>query len=52
MAASVETGWTQSWIASLLAMRHMKTSLWQLTASSRIARHLRELLPLMIPGGF
>jgi hypothetical protein len=50
-AWSVETGWTQAWIASLLAMRHMKTSLWQLTASSRIARHFRELLPIMVPGG-
>jgi hypothetical protein len=50
-AWSVETGWTQAWIASLLATRHMRTSLWQLTAGSRIARHLSELLPIMIPGG-
>jgi hypothetical protein len=50
-AWSVETGWTQAWIASLLAMRHMRTSLWQLTAGSRVAAHLPELLPVMIPGG-
>ncbi|MCC6859483.1 MAG: hypothetical protein IT158_13020 [Bryobacterales bacterium] len=47
-AWSVETGWTQSWITAILAMRRMKTSVWDLTAGSRIRRHLKELEPLML----
>ena len=46
---STETGWTQAWIASVLAMRHMKTSLWELTAKSRVARYMDKLLPVMMP---
>jgi len=48
---STETGWTQAWITSVLAMRHMKTSLWDLTAKSEIARHMPALLPVMMPEG-
>jgi hypothetical protein len=46
---STETGWTQAWITSVLAMRHMKTSLWNLTAKNQIARHMDKLLPVMMP---
>ena len=46
---STETGWTQAWITSVLAMRHLKTSLWNLTANSKIGRHLDKLLPALIP---
>ena len=46
---STETGWTQSWITSVLAMRRMMTSLWDLTAKSQIARHMDKLLPVMMP---
>jgi hypothetical protein len=46
---SIESGWTQAWITSVLAMRHLKTSCWELTASSRIARHMDKLLPIMMP---
>jgi len=48
-AWSIESGWTQSWITSVLAMRQMKTALWDLTADSQVARHLAKLLPQMIP---
>jgi len=48
-AWSIESGWTQSWITSALAMRRMQTSLWDLTALSRISRHLSTLRPQMIP---
>lgn len=48
-AWSVETGWTQAWITSVLAMRQMKTSLWDITAGSgireSIAEHRRAMLP-------
>jgi hypothetical protein len=47
---SIETGWTQAWITSLLAMRHLKTSFWDLTANSRITRYMDKFLPTMIPG--
>jgi hypothetical protein len=48
-AWSIESGWTQGWIASVLAMRQMKTSLWDLTAGSRVSRHFARLRPQMIP---
>ncbi len=48
-AWSIESGWTQGWIASVLALRQMKTSFWELTAGSRIGRHLARLRPEMIP---
>lgn len=46
---STETGWTQGWITSVLAMRQMKTSLWDLTKSSRINRHFDRLRAQMLP---
>ncbi len=46
---STETGWQQAWITSVLAMRHLRTSLWDLTANSKIARHMDKLLPAMMP---
>jgi hypothetical protein len=47
---SIETGWTQTWIASLLALRHLKTSFWDLTANSEIGRYMDKLLPAVLPG--
>lgn len=46
---SIETGWTQGWIVAVLAMRQTKTSFWELTADSKIGRHMSNLQPLMIP---
>lgn len=43
-----ETGWIQSWISSLFGLRHLNTSLWDLTRDSQIARHLPKLLPTML----
>jgi hypothetical protein len=48
-AWSIESGWTQAWIVSVLAMRRMKTSLWELTAGSAIRRYLDPLAALMLP---
>jgi len=45
----IEAGWTQSWIVSVLAMREMKTSLWDLTRDSRIERHFETLRKRMLP---
>jgi hypothetical protein len=45
----IEAGWTQSWIVSVLAMREMKTSLWDLSRDSRIERHFETLRKRMLP---
>jgi hypothetical protein len=48
-AWAIESGWTQGWITAVLAMRQMKTSLWDLTHGSRIERHFERLRRKMIP---
>jgi hypothetical protein len=49
-AWSIESGWTQAWVAAVLALRQRKTSLWQLTFESRAGKWLDTLLPVMLPG--
>ena len=47
-AWSIETGWTQSWITAILALRQIKTSVWDYTKESKIERNfdaLRKLIP-------
>ena len=46
---SIESGWTQSWIMSVLALRQMKTSMWEFTSASGVARHMDPLRPVMLP---
>lgn len=46
---SMETGWIQGEVLSVLALRQMKTSLWDLTAKSTIPRHLKVWRERMIP---
>lgn len=48
-AWSIECGWTQGWITSVLALRQLKTSLWDLTAHSHVGRHFGTLRSQMIP---
>jgi hypothetical protein len=48
-AWSIEDGWTQGWICAVLALRQMNTSLWSLTAGSRVAEQMAALRPMMIP---
>jgi hypothetical protein len=45
----IESGWTQGWITSVLAMRRMKTSLWDLTHNSKIERRHKRLSKIMLP---
>jgi len=45
----IESGWTQAWITSVLAMRQKGTSLWDLTKESRIERHFDKLRKRMLP---
>jgi hypothetical protein len=44
---SLETGWTMSWITSVLAMRHLQTSLWEVTGRSDLGAHLQHLVSIM-----
>lgn len=46
---SIETGWTQAWICSVLAMRHLDTSLWDITGRNNLGAHLDELVSIMFP---
>ncbi len=42
-AWSVESGWTQSWITSVLALRQLNTSVWDITKDSRSEVYFEEL---------
>jgi hypothetical protein len=48
-AWAIESGWTQGWITSVLAMRQMNTSLWDLTAKSKISRYFEQYRKIMLP---
>jgi len=43
------TGWIHSWVTSVLAMRQMDTSLWDLTINIPMAEPYRKHRPTMIP---
>ncbi|MBN2293474.1 MAG: ThuA domain-containing protein [Pirellulales bacterium] len=44
-----EIGWTHSWITATLALRQMKTSLWEYSADSKIKRHFDKWRRQMLP---
>ena len=44
-----EIGWTHSWIATTLALGQMKTSLWDVSKNSKIARHFEKYRKIMLP---
>jgi len=46
---TMETGWISGEILSVLALRQMKTSLWDLTATSTIERHFKAWRERMLP---
>lgn len=48
-AWSVECGWTQGWISSVLSLRQRGTCLWDLTGSSHIADHMDRIRPILLP---
>ena len=48
---SIESGWTQPWITAVLGMRLMGTSLWELTAGSRIGAGMEAVQKLMAANG-
>ncbi|HBE41885.1 MAG TPA: hypothetical protein DDW27_11900, partial [Bacteroidales bacterium] len=48
-AWSIETGWSQSWITAVLALRQIGTSLWEITRGSKIEEHFDNLRKEMLP---
>lgn len=48
---SIESGWTQAWITSVLAMRQMDTSLWDLSKDIECVEIFNEHRREMIPDG-
>jgi hypothetical protein len=44
-----ETGWMQSWITSVLALREMRTSLWDLTSQVKLKSDLEKYGRQMLP---
>ncbi len=48
-AWAIESGWTQGWIVSVLGLRQMKTSLWDLVTKTGIARDFARLRSEMLP---
>jgi len=48
-AWSIETGWTQAWIPSVLAMREMKLNLWDLSKTSKIGSGFDKIRKQMLP---
>ncbi|MHC4740419.1 MAG: hypothetical protein ACYS8Z_00750 [Planctomycetota bacterium] len=43
------TGWTHSWITSVLAMRQMDTSLWELTTQTTFVEEYNKFRSAMLP---
>lgn len=44
-----ETGWTQPWIAGTMALRHLKTSLWDLAGQADLGGDFDALRRQMLP---
>lgn len=47
-AWAIESGWTQSWIISILALREMDTSIWDLTENLKVDQHFIRLKDEML----
>ncbi len=50
-AWSVEAGWTQGWITSVLALRELNLNLWDLSDESEIGKVFDPIRQEMIPAG-
>ena len=48
-AWSIEVGWTQAWISTVLALRELNVNLWDLTRNSKMAVHWERNQELMLP---
>ncbi|NMC38919.1 MAG: hypothetical protein GYA41_11415, partial [Bacteroidales bacterium] len=48
-AWSIEVGWTQAWICSVLAMRELKLNLWDISENSNAGKIFDQIRSQMIP---
>lgn len=48
-AWSVEVGWTQGWVPTVLALRALDLNLWDMSERSKIAKHWEKYRELMLP---
>jgi hypothetical protein len=48
-AWSIETGWTQAWIPSVLAMRELDMNLWDITSKSKAEKIFDKIRNQMMP---
>lgn len=48
-AWAIESGWTQGWITTILSLRELDTSIWDLTKESEISNHYDALKKEMLP---
>lgn len=48
-AWSIEVGWTQGWVPTVLAMRELGLNLWDISRNSQIARHWEKTRVVMLP---
>ncbi len=46
---SIESGWTQGWICAVLALRHMRTSLWNLLEWNQMGEGFNHWRNIMLP---
>ncbi len=48
-AWSIEAGWTQAWLPTVLAMRELNKNLWDITSKSKVEKHFDSIRRQMIP---
>lgn len=48
-AWSIEVGWTQAWISTVLAMRELNKNLWDITLNCNVDRNFGRIRRQMIP---
>ena len=48
-AWSIEVGWTQAWVPTVLAMRELNKNLWDITKNSKVGKHFDRARRQMIP---
>ena len=48
-AWSIETGWTQAWIPTVLTMRELNRNLWEMSLNSKVENNFDQIRKQMIP---
>ncbi len=48
-AWSIEVGWTQAWIPTVLTMRELNANLWDMSQDSTVAEHWQKTREQMLP---